>query len=439
MQPFRKLSAASPQLFKWGKLLGKTGGAQLLIQATGFICGIFIIRVLTSEQYAYYTLANTMLGTMTVLADGGISTGVMSLGGKHWKDREALGKILATGMKMRRQFAIGSLLVSLPILFFLLREQGMIWWHSVLLILCLTPTFWAALSGSLLQVVPKLHQDVNDLLRINVGVNVMRVIFTLPFLFLFPFAGVAILSTGASQVVGNLRFRKLSLKKADWKTDSDPEYRSHILGTVKRILPGSIYYCVNGQITVWLVAVFGNTDSIANLGAIGRLMVILTLVKMVVDMVITPRYARLPAVKGLIIARFFQILALVALISSVIVGGVYLFPEEFLWILGDKYADLEYEVLLMTISSCLSMISGIGHNLSTSRGIIPNPYLFIGSTIASQILLLVFVVDYTSLAGVIKFSILVSLIGLAYRFVDFLYRTLVKMEWAAAPAARRGK
>ncbi|WP_116107084.1 lipopolysaccharide biosynthesis protein [Lewinella sp. IMCC34191] len=430
MQRLSKLTSASPKLFKWGKLLGVTGGAQLLIQATGFICGIFIIRILTSEQYAYYTLANTMLGTMTVLADGGISTGVMALGGKNWKSREELGKILATGMHMRRQFAVGSLLVSLPILFFLLQEQGMIWWQSVLLILCLTPTFWAALSGSLLQVVPKLHQDVNDLLKINVSINISRVLITLPFVFFFPFASVAILATGASQVMGNLRFRKLSLRKADWKTEADPLYREQIMGTVKRILPGSIYYCVSGQITVWLVAIFGSTESIANLGAIGRLMVVLTLVRMVVDMLITPRYARLPAEKKAIIARFFQILALVALLCSVIVAGVYLFPEEFLWILGDKYADLEYEVFLMTISSCLSLISGTAHNLSTSRGVIPNPYLFIGTTIVSQIALLVFVVDYTTLAGVIMFSIYGSLINLAYRFIDFLYRTLVKMDWS---------
>ncbi|MGB3801185.1 MAG: hypothetical protein WA952_15320 [Lewinella sp.] len=435
MQRLSKLTSASPSLFKWGKLLGVTGGAQLLIQGTGFICGIFIIRILTSEQYAYYTLANTMLGTMTVLADGGITTGVMALGGKNWKNREELGKILSTGMHMRRQFAVFSLLVSLPILFFLLREQGMIWWHSVLLILCLTPTFWAALSGSLLQVVPKLHQDVNDLLKINVSINISRVLVTLPFVFFFPFASVAILATGASQVMGNLRFRKLSLRKADWKTDSDPVYREQIMGTVKRILPGSIYYCVSGQITVWLVAIFGSTESIANLGAIGRLMVILTLVRMVVDMLITPRYARLPSVKKAVIARFFQILALVALLCSFIVGAVYLFPEEFLWILGDKYADLEYEVFLMTISSCLSLVSGTAHNLSTSRGVIPNPYLFIGTTIVSQIALLALVVDYTTLAGVIMFSIYGSLINLAYRLIDFLYRTMVKMDWSGEPTS----
>ena len=431
MQRLQKLASASPKFFRWGKLLGVTGGAQLLIQATGFICGIFIIRVLSSEQYAYYTLANTMLGTMTVLADGGISTGVMSLGGKHWKSREELGSILATGMKMRRQFAIGSLLVSLPILFSLLQEQGLVWYQSVFLILCLTPTFWAALSGSLLQVVPKLHQDINGLLRINVGINIMRVLFTVPFVFFFPFAGVAIVATGAAQVVGNLQFRKLSLSRADWKTDSNPQYRSHIMDTVKRILPGSIYYCVSGQITVWLVAIFGSTDSIANLGAIGRLMVILTLVRMVTEMLITPRYARLPSKRKPVILWFFQILALVSLLCSVIVGLVYLFPEEFLWILGEKYADLGYEVFLMTISSCLSLVSGTAHNLSSSRGVIPNPYLFIGLTIVSQILLLAFVVDYTTLAGVIKFSIYGSLINLCYRFIDFLYRTLVKMDWSA--------
>jgi hypothetical protein len=43
--------------------------------------GILIIRLLPVE-YAFYTLANTMHRTMTVLADGGITTGVMSQVGK---------------------------------------------------------------------------------------------------------------------------------------------------------------------------------------------------------------------------------------------------------------------------------------------------------------------------------------------------------------------
>jgi O-antigen/teichoic acid export membrane protein len=429
------LATRSPRLFKWGKLLGVTGGAQLIIQATGFVCGIFILRVLSIEQYAFYTLANTMLGTMTVLADGGISTGVMAEGGKRWQDRRELGTILATGMHMRRQFAVGSLLVSVPILFYLLNDQGMVWWHSALLILCLTPTFLAALSGSLLQIVPKLHQDINELLKINVTINVVRLIVTIPLLLVFPYAALAVLASGVSQVGGNFQFRKLSLRKADWKTATSPEYRKKIMAVVKRILPGSIYYCISGQITVWLVAIFSSTESVAQIGALARLMVVLTVVRLSIEMVIVPRYARLPAVKKVIIVRFFQVLALIALLCAAIVGAVYLLPDLFLWILGNKYSDLQHEVVIMTMGSCLMLISGVAHMMSSSRGIIPNPYLFIATTIVGQVLLLAFVVDYTTLSGVLWFAVFSAMVNIGYRIVDFLYQTLRKMDWEGQETA----
>lgn len=414
---------------KWGKLLGVTGGAQLLIQGTGFLCGILIIRILSTDQYAYYTLANTMLGTMTVLADGGISTGVMAEGGQTWKDRKNLGAVLATGMHMRRQFAVGSLLVSLPILYYLLHQQGLLWWQSGLLIACLTPTFWAALSGSLLQIVPKLHQDINQLLKINVSINVARLVILVPTLMAFPFAGAAILAAGVSQVGGNLQLRKLSLKNADWKQPLDPTYRKKILETVKKILPGSIYYCISGQITVWLIAIFSDTEGIAQIGALGRLMMLLTLVRLSVDMLIVPRYARLKNDKRLIILRFFQVLGIVSLMSFAIVGFVYLFPEQCLWILGKKYMDLHYEVFLITVSSCLGMLSGIAHMMSSSRAIIPNPYLFIFTIISAQAFALFFLVDYTTVAGVIQFSMFAYLINIIYRLIHFLRGTLLKKDW----------
>ncbi|WP_157974431.1 lipopolysaccharide biosynthesis protein [Lewinella sp. IMCC34183] len=435
MRTFEKFAARAPNLLKWGKLISVTGGAQALIQGAGFVSGIFIIRMLTTEQYAYYTLANAMLGTMTILADGGISAGVLSEGGKQWKDREELGKILATAMHMRRQFAIGSLLVSVPILYYLLQEQGSVWWHSILLILCLTPVFWAQLSGSLLQIVPRLHQNINALLKINVQINAVRLLATLPTLFFFPFAGVAILATGAGQVRGNLRFRELSLKKANWKADVSPFYRKRLMQSVRRLLPGSIYYCISGQITVWLIAFFSDTESMAQIGALSRLMVLLTLVRMLVDLLVTPRYARLSDDTRTVVVRFFQVIALLLGISSLIVLGVYLFPDVFLWILGKKYNNLEYEVVLMTISSCLSLMSGSLHALTISRGLIPNPYVMIAFTILSQVFVLYFLVDYTTLSGVILFSIYSALLTLSYRIADFLYRTLIRKESVKAGAS----
>lgn len=395
------------------------------------MCGILILRILSTDQYAYYTLANTMLGTMTVLADGGISAGVMAEGGKHWRDRQELGTIMATGMQMRREFAVVSLLVSLPILYYLLQQQeSAVWWQSILLILCLTPAFFAALSGSLLQIVPKLHQDINELLKINVGINVVRLIITVPVIVMFPFAGLAILAAGVGQIGGNWQLRKLTLRKANWQAPVSKAYREKIMVVVKRILPGSIYYCISGQITVWLIAIFSSTESVAQIGALGRLMMMLTLVRMSIEMLVVPRYARLASDRKLVVNRFFQVLALISALCVVIVGAVYLFPDLFLWILGSKYDDLQYEMIIMTLGSCLMLLSGVGHMMSSSRGIIPSPFLFIGSTIVSQVLILIFLVDYTTLSGVLWFAVYSALFNIGYRIVDFLYQTRWKMDWS---------
>lgn len=90
-------------LFTIIKLFIVTGGAQILIQAIGFISGIMVIRLLSPQEYAYYVLANTVLGTMVVLADGGVSSGVMSQGAKVWQDKIKLGLVFSTGIHLRKK------------------------------------------------------------------------------------------------------------------------------------------------------------------------------------------------------------------------------------------------------------------------------------------------------------------------------------------------
>ncbi|CAN0603976.1 unnamed protein product, partial [Ectocarpus sp. 12 AP-2014] len=104
----------------WAKLLGVTGTAQVGVQAIGLLSGVLVIRLLSTDEYALYTLANTMLSTMVMLANAGIPIAVMSEGGKIWKNKEKLGEVLVTGFDFRKKFAIGSLILGIPILSYLL-------------------------------------------------------------------------------------------------------------------------------------------------------------------------------------------------------------------------------------------------------------------------------------------------------------------------------
>ncbi len=133
------------KLFDWVKLISITGGAQILIQAIGMISGILIIRMLPTNEYALYTLANTMLGTLMMLTDSGISSGVMSQSGKVWEDKERLGIVLATGLNLRRKFALVVIIIMTPFLLYILMTNGASWFTAILLAVSLIPAFTTSL------------------------------------------------------------------------------------------------------------------------------------------------------------------------------------------------------------------------------------------------------------------------------------------------------
>lgn len=405
---------------EWGRLITITGSAQIVVQAISFLCGILVIRLLPTQEYALYTLANTMLGTMILLADGGISTGVLAQGGKVWQDREKLGTVLVTGLDLRKKFAIGSLLVAAPILLWLLRHHGASWLMSALLLLATIPTFLTGLSNTLLETAPKLRQDISPLQKNQVGVNVGRLALLVLTMFVFPWAFVAVLAAGLPQIWGNYRLKKISSGYADLTQKPDPAIRTAILKVVKRVLPGAVYYSASGQITVWLMSVFGTTAAIAQIGALSRLSAMLSLFTMLLMTLVIPRFARLSVGKGVLLTRYFQIQAGLLVLSLCIVGAVWMFPAQVLWILGKNYSGLNIELVLSIIGSCLSLISGISFSLVSSRGWATNPVITITLEVAA-VIIGILLIDVSTLKGALILNIF---IGLMQALLYIIYGTL---------------
>jgi hypothetical protein len=397
------------KLFKWTKLLGVTFSAQALIQLLGLFSGILVIRLLPTAEYAFYTLANTMLSTMTMLADSGVSSGVMAQGAKVWQNPQKLGMVIKTGLELRRKFAIYSLVISLPILFYLLHYHGAGLIFSLLIILSIIPAFYAALSDNLLEVAPKLHQDIAKLQKNQVATGIGRFFMTTISLVLFPWTFVAILGNGIPRILANIRLRKISSEYADSQQKSDPIVKKEIISVVKRILPGTIYYCISGQITIFLISIFGTTNSIAQAGALSRLAVILNIFGVVNSTLIVPRFARIPNNSKLIFNRFMQIQFILILFCSCILGTVYLFPSQALWILGKDYSNLKIELIINVAVSCINLISGICFGLSVSRGWALSPVISISVNILS-VVVGIFFINVTTLKGVLLLNMFIGIV-----------------------------
>jgi len=385
--------------------------AQILVQAIAFVSGIIVIRFLTKDEYAYYTIANTMLGTMTVLSDGGISMGVLAQGGKVWQDRIVLGKILASGFALRKKMAVVSLLILLPILFYLLLHQGASNTVALLIITSLIPAFWAALSDSLLQTPLKLHQAIRPLQKNQVEVGIGRLILTGITVFAFPWAFAAILASGIPRVLGNIRLKNITKRHADLSQLPDPVVKQNLLKSVKRILPNDIYNSISGQIAIWVIAIFGATSSVAEIGALSRVSALLIIFTTMAGVLIIPRYARLPNNKKILLKQFNKVIIGVPLLLLAVIALIYIFSPFILQLLGNDYAGLDYELVLVMIGGCISTSRGIFTSLCWARGWIINPVISILSSIIPFVLGCI-VLDISILINVLYINIFIATLPL---------------------------
>lgn len=399
----RTISPQNAKLREWFMLSGITGGTQIIIQIVGLLSGIVIIRILPTDEYALYTLANTMLGTMVVLADGGISSGVVAESGKVWQDKKKLGTALSTGLDLRKKFAVGSLFVASPFLMYLLHHHGAPWWMSLVILISIIPAFISSLTGVIFRIPLQLKQDIKPLQKNQLIENLAR-FATVFSLLILPWTFIALLGSGIPRLFTNIRLRKYSIGYTDWSQKPNIEVRKRILKVVKRLMPGAIYYVISGHISLWLISILGSTESVAQIGAIGRIALMLTVIDQLFGTLIYPRFARLPALSTKLLTRFLQILTGLTIVCGGVVFAVWLFSNQILWVLGDSYSNLNYELVLAIIGSCLVMISGGAFRMSTQRGWAIHPGVSIPVNILS-IATGIMILNVSTLVGVLYFNI----------------------------------
>src|SRR6478752_2012884 len=112
------------RLIRSGRVVGSFVAVQITVQLVGFLSGILLIRMLDQREYAFFTIANTMQGTLNVLADIGISIGLVSIGGRVWTDRHRFGQLVNTALGLRRKLGLLAVLGVVPILYYLLSRNG---------------------------------------------------------------------------------------------------------------------------------------------------------------------------------------------------------------------------------------------------------------------------------------------------------------------------
>jgi O-antigen/teichoic acid export membrane protein len=393
-----------PRLVRWGMIVGEFGAVQVGVQLAGLVAGFLIIRALSKEQYAVYILAATGLGILSVLSDSGISAATMSLIGPNRHDDGVVTRYYLAARKLRwLLFAVAGIAL-LPFLLRLADTEGTGYlWAAVYCSIVLVAGF-LQLNYTLSTIIPKVHQDLRPIQRIELTANLVRLAAVVGIVLVLPrpmlFLATSVLSALWMAVLGERLSGRYLDRMAD---DVRPEIRNIWNRTLPQI-PNSVFYCFFGQASLIVIAMLGQDAQVAEVGALGRLSVLFAVATSTIGAVIVPRFSRITDAT-LLRARYWQVIAVQIGLSCVLFLIAATLPSALLLILGNSYVGLESVVKWSVMSALLHSLAGTVWQLNASKGWVQRAWLTIPLIVVTQLFLGTWV-DLSSVRGAILFGAL---------------------------------
>ena len=387
------------QWLRWLRLLAGFTSAQLVIQLLGFLSGILIVRYLSKPDYAWFTIANTLVATMGMLADSGISGALSAVGGTVWQDDARFGSLIRTALTLRRRLAFVAVLVVTPVFVWMLVKNHAPAATIAVVVPAALLALTLQLTAGVLGVVISLRQEIRRMQFMGLAAALLRLSLLAPACLIFLDVRVAVIIGTVGMALQVWLLRRWVSKSVAWHAPESADYRAQILTIVKRQAPLTIFYCLQSQIIIWLISIFGNAQRVAEIGALGRFAMIFTLVSSVMNGIVVPRFARCQD-RATLRQRYWQVAAGFTLLAASLVALSAAFPRPLLWVIGSQYANLENEVWLMMLSAASSGLFVALFSLTYSKGWIVPAAISIPLEIVTQ-LILILTFDISTVRGVL--------------------------------------
>ena len=409
--------------------LGSYVSAQAVVQVIGFLAGIVLVRHMQQAQYGYYSLAISMIGVANVLLDLGLGTAVLAVGGRAMAGQNHLAGVVSDALSLQRQLALLGSVVLLPIFATMFARQGLAMLNVMALsLLAIACSAFNARNQVALSVV-RLQGNLALQQRLEIGVNVGKLVLVLAAALIYIDARVAV---AVNLVAAGLMFVFLRIYLTSHVGAHEQVTHEHdgpLRRFVRQQAPNSLYYCVSGQVAIWLVSLHGHTDRVAEVGALGRLALLFTLVGAVVTALVQPYFARATARRDLI-AGFLALNGFFGALTVLLTGFAAALPGVVLWILGPRYSALSRELIWMVLSASLAAWSGAVYSVGASRGWVVPSYLILPLGVGT-VAIAVWLIDVSTVIGSFMMNTASAAVAtvLVMAFVGFKLRGLTPSDY----------
>jgi O-antigen/teichoic acid export membrane protein len=344
-----------------------------------------LIRMLTKQEYSYYTIANSMLGLLSTLSDIGIGVALLAIGGRVWRSRNELGTLLRTGMSERLKIGLPVAAGVAIALTLLLIRAGSTFNYAGLLVLLVLFAFFFQYSISIMAVAFRLHSQANRMQMMDVMAGVIRLGLIGALIFLLPNAAAGIMVMVAVAGIQIFIYKRQINPIADLHQPPAPYLAREIRGIMLSLAPNALFQSIQSQIPIVLLTILGRASSVADFGALSRLAILFAVFSALNANLFHPAFARLQT-KTKMIRGFWLIVFANCLVGLVSAALVLAFPAPFLWVLGSKYSHLQHELVLAVIGACLGLVNGSLFGVAAAKGWVQKAWLYIPATLISQII-----------------------------------------------------
>lgn len=381
---------------------------QGIVQAVNLSVGLLLLRWLSIVDYAQFSVAFGFQTTLGMLTDLGFSGTIVALVGPRGNDPDVLGAYIRSGRHMRNLMLVVLTPLAAIVYALIVREHHWSVASSVLLFLSIVSSISFSGTASYYGTPLLIKRELAHYYRHQLAGGAFRIVCCGA---LYVAGGLNAWSMSWINSLGFLVIGMLNERESrafvQLPRKPLPEITRQMMRYVLPTMPSLVFFALQGQIAMFLISFFGQTRSIAEVGALSRLGQILLLLSGFNGTVIEPYFARLP--KERVPKNFAFVLVCACLVATLLCIVGFATPRVLLFLLGAKYSNLEQEVGWLVLGSCCAYVAGVVWIMNTARRWIywSSSWVTIGATLISQIIFLA-TVNVDSTQHAVYFSAITS-------------------------------
>ena len=350
----------------WIGIITSFVAGQGIIQVLNVFTGFLLLRWMSVESYAQFSIAFGFQSMLQWIIDLGTVGAVVALAGKHGKDREVVGKYIRSAKYFRNRLFCLAIPVAAVAFWLLTSKHQWSWALKALLFSSIVVALFFQGLASFYSIPLLINQNVTRFYKPQIISSFWRLSLSC----ILQIGSALLAWTSAwvnatSVVIHSQIYRNESRHLIVEPKRSDPKANKEMLHYLAPTIPWIIFTAFQGQIALFLIAWFGQTRSIAEVSALGRLGQLFLLLAASNSVIVAPYIARVPDIY--LRTRYLQILAVAVAISMVFCAIAYFSPELFLWLLGSNYENLRVEIGWAVTGASVGYIGSVMLTMHNAR------------------------------------------------------------------------